>query len=278
VQGVIADKKPSIVEDFQEYFDVELATTPEQMAKVYSIRYRVYCQEFGYEEAESFPDEQESDEFDAHSVHCLVIHKQTGMPAACVRVVNVDQQTQMPMEKHCQDSLDPELFGARAVNRSSICEFSRLAVDGAFRRRAGEHASRFGEMSSMDCTKRELRTFSLLAIAAFVSAFAVSDHIGRTNAFAMMEPFLPRLLKRSGVVVTRVGDDVDYHGVRAPYFITTQDAIDGMPDELCELYEAIHGKFAEGLSSGREGEKMSRKNSHPDEPWLAKLFQPEFAV
>ena len=242
------EKKSSIVEDFQEYFDVELATTPEQMAMVYRIRYRVYCQEFGYEEAEAFPDEQESDEFDGHSVHCLVIHKLTNMPAACVRVVKVDGGTQMPMERFCQASLDADLFGARAAERASICEFSRLAVDGAFRRRAGEHASRFGEISSMDCTKRELRTFSLIAIATFVSAFAVSDHIGRTNAFAMMEPFLPRLLKRSGVVVTRVGEDIDYHGMRAPYFITTQDAVDGMPAELRELYDVIHGKFSHVLA------------------------------
>jgi len=243
-----AKKETSIVEDFQEYFDVELALTPQQMAKVYRIRYRVYCEEFGYEEAESFPDEQESDEFDAHSIHCLVIHKLSGMPAACVRVVNVDQKTQMPLEKFCSDSLDQKLFEARSVNRATICEFSRLAVDGAFRRRAGEHASRFGEITSMDCTKRELRTFSLIAIATFVSAFAVSDHIGRHNAFAMMEPFLPRLLKRSGVVVSQVGKEVDYHGLRAPYFITTQDAVRGMPAELRELYDAIHCKFSSELA------------------------------
>ena len=100
----------------------------------------------------------------------------------------------------------------------------------------------------MDCTKRELRTFSLIAIASFVSAFAVSDHIDRTNAFAMMEPFLPRLLQRSGVVVARVGEDIDYHGARAPYHITTQDAVDGMPDELRELYRVIHAKFSGSLA------------------------------
>jgi len=260
-------KKSSIVEDFQEYFDVELATTPEQMAKVYRIRYRVYCEEFGYEEADAFPDDQECDEFDAHSIHCLVMHKLTGLPAACVRVVNVDPYTQMPMEKYCQDSLDPELFGQYAVNRSTICEFSRLAVDGAFRRRAGEQATRFGEISSMDCTKRELRTFSLIAIATFVSAFAVSEHIGRTNAFAMMEPFLPRLLKRSGVVVSRVGGDIDYHGMRAPYFITTQDAVDGMPPELRELYDAIHGKFANSPVFGPSHKKSQVSMETPASPW-----------
>jgi len=262
--GMLEEKKTSIVEDFQEYFEVELATTAEQMAKVYRIRYRVYCEEFGYEEAESFPDDQESDEFDSHSVHCLIIHKLTGMPAACVRVVNVDQHTLMPMEKYCRNSLDNDLFGSRSLNRSVICEFSRLAVDGAFRRRVGEGASRFGELSSMDCTKRELRTFSLIAIAAFVSAFAISDHLGRPHAFAMMEPFLPRLLKRSGVLVSRVGEDVDYHGIRAPYFITTPAAVGGMPDELRELYRAIHLQFSGSPIFGH-GRKVGRTSVPPPE-------------
>jgi len=272
----MSEKESSIVEDFQEYFDVELATTPEQMAKVYRIRYRVYCEEFGYEEAKSFPDGQESDEFDAHSVHCLVIHKLSGMPAACVRVVNVDDQTQMPMEKYCSNSLDDKLFGEKTANRKTICEFSRLAVDGAFRRRAGEQASRFGEISSMDCTKRELRTFSIIAIATFVSAFAVSDHISRHNAFAMMEPFLPRLLKRSGVVVSRVGEDVDYHGMRAPYFITTQSAVDGMPPELRELYDTIHQKFSRELISSKR-QVTARKSSLLESIYWPPFEKPAFA-
>lgn len=273
----MAEKKVSIVGDFQEYFKLEIASTPEQMEMVYRIRYRVYCEEFGYEEAESFPDHKESDEFDAHSTHCLIIHKLTGMPAACVRVVHVDETTKMPMETYCLDSLDPKLFSARATDRSKICEFSRLAVDGAFRRRAGERASRFGELKSMDCTKRELRTFSLLAIAAFVSAFAVSAHLGRTNAFAMMEPFLPRLLARSGVVVSRVGDDVDYHGIRAPYFITAHDAINGMPGELRDLYDVIHDSFAEKLPPFAEQRGKNVACAERRSSWRGNLFVPLLA-
>lgn len=242
------DRKKSIIDDFQEYFDVELALTPAQMERVFRLRYRVYCEEFGYEEADSFPDHLETDEFDAHSIHCVINHRLSGMPAACVRIVEVDHNTVMPMERFCQDSLDPKLFWQRTVNRASVCEFSRLAVDGAFRRRAGERASRFGEITSMDCSKREVRTFSVIAIAAFISAFAVSELIGRTQAFAMMEPFLPRLLKRSGVIVNRVGENINYHGIRAPYFIKSGDAVASLPPELQELYEAISSKFTHDIA------------------------------
>jgi len=81
----------------------------------------------------------------------------------------------------------------------------------------------------------------------------------------MMEPFLPRLLRRSGVVVSRVGEDIDYHGMRAPYFITTQDAVQGMPPELRELYDAIHGKFANSPVFGckRSASRVSTAASAP---------------
>ena len=61
----------------------------------------------------------------------------------------------------------------------------------------------------------------------------------------MMEPFLPRMLKRSGIEFERAGADIDYHGLRAPYFITTQSAVDNMRADLRELYTEIHKRIAE---------------------------------
>jgi N-acyl amino acid synthase of PEP-CTERM/exosortase system len=247
------EKKASLLEDFQEYFELEMASTPEQMESVYRIRYRVYCEEFGYEPVESFPTDQEMDAFDAHSSHCLVTHKSTGMPAGCARLVHVSEQTLMPMEKFCSSSLDEKIMSSYEDKRATMCEFSRLAVDGAFRRRTGELASRFGEISSLDCTQREKRTFSVIAVATILAAFAMSDRIGRPHCFAMMEPFLPRLLRRSGIVVHPAGREIDYHGVRAPYFFETHETVAGMAEELKEFYEVIRLGFANSGSIGTSG-------------------------
>jgi N-acyl amino acid synthase of PEP-CTERM/exosortase system len=244
------EKKTSLLEDFQEYFELEMATTPEHMEKVYHIRYRVYCEEFGYEPADAFPSEQERDVFDAHASHCLVTHKSTGMPAGCARLVHVSEQTLMPMEKFCSSSLDEKIMSSYEDKRTTMCEFSRLAVDGAFRRRTGEMASRFGEITSLDCTQREKRTFSVIAVATILAAFAMSDRIGRPHCFAMMEPFLPRLLRRSGIVVHPAGREIDYHGVRAPYFFETHETVAGMAEELKEFYEVIRLGFADSAPIG----------------------------
>jgi N-acyl amino acid synthase of PEP-CTERM/exosortase system len=242
-ESIMTMKTRSLIEDFQEYFNLELATSRGQLQSVYRIRYRVYCEEFGYEPLENFPDHLETDEFDENSSHCLVIHKSTGMPAGCARLVHVDEHSLMPMEKFCGSCMDPEILRSFDGRRDTICEFSRLAVDGAFRRRAGEKTTRFGEISSLDITFREERTFSLIAVSTILAAFAMSDLIGRRNCFAMMEPFLPRLVKRSGIIVHPAGTETDYHGKRAPYFFETQEAVGGMVEEMQEFYWAIRESF-----------------------------------
>lgn len=274
-------KTTSLVEDFQEYFDVRIAGRGSaQLEDVYRIRYRVYCEEFKYEPSDAFPLGQEVDAFDDSSVHCLITHKASGMPAGCVRVVTVDDTSLMPMEKYCAQSFDQALMSRFAQNRPAICEFSRLAVDTAFRRRHGEDASRFGELNALDISLRESRTFSLISVAAFLSAFAVSDLIERRHCFAMMEPFLPRMLGRSGIVVSKLGFEVDYHGMRAPYFIRTEDAVGGMAKELQDFYLMIRSNFADhshfagqkgglpaaGLAEHRDGSQDTWPGDHATIP------------
>lgn len=240
------NKDPSLTERFQQYFAVEFAATPEQKREAYRIRYRVYCEEFGYEPADRFPDNAEYDEYDDIALHCLITHRATGTPAGSVRIVpaaGVDGLDLMPFEKHCGDCVDQDFVKALQVPRNTMCEISRLAIDRQFRRRFGEVATRFGQAEAMDFSNQDQRAFSLISVAAFLATTALTDLTGRTNAFAMMEPFLPRLLTRSGIYFQRAGSDMDYHGIRAPYFITTQAVLAGMQPELQALYDEIYATF-----------------------------------
>jgi N-acyl amino acid synthase of PEP-CTERM/exosortase system len=233
-------------ENFLRYFDVALAATEAQKKEVYGIRYSVYCDEFGYEPAHLFPEHEEKDAFDETSLHALVTHRASGLPAGCVRLVSPNGpggSDLLPFETNCAESLDQAFLQSLNLDRSTICEISRLAVDGPFRRRPGERGTRFGEVEGLDCSQQERRTFSMIAVACFLAATALTEIAGQTNVFAMMEPFLPRLLKRSGINFRRAGQDIDYHGLRAPYFITTQSAVENMRPDLKELYTEIHRRI-----------------------------------
>jgi len=237
------EKNIPLAEDFRDYFDVFLANTEQLRSAVYKIRYRVYCVEFEYEPINSFPNKEEFDEFDEHSRHCVIIHKSTGMPAGCVRLVPAAETLILPFEKYCSSSIDKEYIKKLNLDRDKVCEISRLAVDGAFRRRASEARTRFGEIDAIDCTHRERRTFSLISLAAFLSATALTELTGKKNVFAMMEPFLPRMLEKSGIFFNKAGIDIDYHGMRAPYFAKTEDAMKSMHPDLEHFYEYVFGKI-----------------------------------
>ncbi len=153
-----------LTENFLQYFNIALALTPEQKRDVYRIRYNVYCREYKYEPAECFPDGEESDEFDAQSLHCLITHRASLTPAACVRLITPtgrDSQDLLPFEKYCSESLDKALIEALELNRHTVCELSRFTVDSGFRRRVGKGEARYRDVEGRDYTKQEQRALPM---------------------------------------------------------------------------------------------------------------------
>jgi len=235
---------PSLTEAFLNYFDVDLVTSAQQMDQVGHLRYRVYCEEFGYEPASAFPDKRETDQFDAYSVHCIVTHRRSKHAAGCVRMICASDDHALPLETYCLENVFVEYMDSLKGDRDRVCEVSRLAVDPAFRKRPGEDHTQLGEFNAMDCTHQEQRTFSLIAIAAILAGFAISSLSNRTEIFTMMEPNLPRLLRRAGIPVAQAGEVTEYHGQRSPYFISTELSLANMRDDLLGLYGAIHERLA----------------------------------
>lgn len=240
-------KQLSSSDYFFRYFSINLAITPEQKRKVYELRYRVYCQEMGYEDADQFPDEQECDEFDNRSLHCLITHNETGLAAGCVRMITGDEslyEEPLPLEKFCLQSLSIETAELLNRDRSKVCEISRLAVDAAFRRRRGESDTQIGSIGAFDFTdSNHHRARSLIAEAGFLAATAMAHMCGRHYMFAMMEPLLPRVMRKTGLHFERVGQEMDYHGLRAPYVVSVPSILKRIRPELVGLYNTMVNQF-----------------------------------
>jgi N-acyl amino acid synthase of PEP-CTERM/exosortase system len=249
----------AVLENFSKYFSVDLALTPEQKQHVYKIRYRVYCEELHYLDAQK-NDEQgnhldiECDEFDERSIHILVTHRLTNRPAGCVRIVishDSFYEQPLPMEKYCLNALSLQAVQQLNEDRNRIGEISRLAVDPYFRRRSGEHYKVYGSAGALDLHHQEKRAFSLVAVAGLMASAAAAELAGRTDIFAMMDPALPRLMARSGFVFEKIGDVIDYHGKRAPYRITIDSYHRTMPNDLKDFYFDLYDRFKsryEGLT------------------------------
>ena len=234
-----------MLEQFLEVFDVEVATTPILRDQVARLRHIVYCEELRYEPASV--NRRERDAFDGHALFCLLTHRESEKPAGCVRLILASANRSLALEEHCADSLHVAALKELSQDRAEICEFSRLAVDPSFRKRRGECQANGGDFASHGRSQDERRIFSSIGIATLLSAFAAAELLDRERVFGMMEPTLPRLLHRAGITVRPAGDAMDYHGRRAASFITTEEAVTGMRNDVATLYRAIRSRLASSL-------------------------------
>lgn len=227
---------------FHEYFMPMLASSEEQRAQAFRIRYEVYCREFGFERPEEHPSGVETDAYDDQSLHCLLIHQPSGQAAGCVRLVLPDPaapDTPLPFEKHCSDSLDRALAEPLLANRAAIGEISRLAVIRNFRRRTNEQNSPEGNSEAVGFSLIEQRQFPFIAVGLYLCAASTGMLTGLQGVFAMMEPRLARHLSRFGIQFQQVGKVTDYHGPRAPFYITRDGLLHGLKPEISALLDTI---------------------------------------
>lgn len=218
-----------LMEPFSRYFQVLIADTPDLMKKVHQIRYEVFCREFHFEREEDCPGGLEQDDYDAQSVHCLIIHRSSNLPAGCIRLIHTrpdDPAALLPIERYCSTSFYPGATHPSRLPRQGLCEISRLAVSGHFRKRRGESESPAGVAHAIQINDElEYRTFPLLSLTLFMTVLSVATFTQRRSSLAVMEPWLARQLQIMGFSVQQIGEITDYHGARAPFHYTVEQAI-----------------------------------------------------
>jgi N-acyl amino acid synthase of PEP-CTERM/exosortase system len=227
--------------DFLRYFHVAVAVTDEQRRLAARLRHRVYSEELGYEPTVS--SRLESDPHDEHALHCLITHRASGELAGCARLILAGENAQMALEEHCLPSLHVSSLHKLNAHRDVSCEVSRLTVAPAFRLRRASAAGRRKD-EKIHIMRDERRACSLVWFAALLAAVAMAESAGREHLYAMMDARLSRLLKRAGVRVQQAGEFTQYRGDRAAFFITSDDAVAGLSEDLIELFNSIRRQCA----------------------------------
>lgn len=241
----------SIANHFAQFFQIRFANTKELRQEAFKIRYGVYSAELGWEPANDR--EMETDECDNYAFHCLLEHKRTGVFAGCVRLVipPADQQNQkLPFEAHCLDSARKEVIDSSEMPRGAFGEISRLAVLSTFRRREKEKNKPFvlGEVNPETVyTEEERRNFPNIAMGLYLAAVALAEICNHNGMFVMMEPRLNRRLTRFGLPFVQCGDEMDYHGIRAMFYLERAGFNSNLNPEILELYNIIHKDLMDQL-------------------------------
>jgi len=237
----------SIAENFNQYFKIQFADNRMLRQEAFKIRYGVYSSELGWEPKNDA--EMESDEYDDCSFHCLLEHKRTGQFAGCIRLIIppvIDKKLKLPFEKHCIESARLDIMDPAKFDRGSFGEISRLAVLESFRRRDKEKNVPY-VLKEIDpktvYSSDERRNFPNIAIGLYLSSLALAEKFNHVGVFVMMEPRLNKRLQRFGLPFVQVGDEMDYHGLRAMYFLDKNKFYAELSEELQILYQSIRSEL-----------------------------------
>lgn len=234
----------SIAKHFSTYLSPVIAQSDALRSEVFGIRHNVYCEELKFEPAN--PQKQEKDEVDDFSIHCLIQHRPSATYAGTVRIVRprTDEQ-QLPLEKYCLHSITNDALNPKHFRREQICEISRLAVPEQFRRRQSDkfQGAATGVINQQTYSETELRCFPFIAIGLYLSAASCILKLGIDHTFVMMEPRLARSLRFVGITFEQLGPAVDYHGLRAPYYINPEllfkNLTPGFKDMLKDIEDSV---------------------------------------
>ncbi len=240
----------NISEHFTQFLEPQLASTPELKNEVFKIRHNVYCEELAFEETKK--DKQEHDEFDDQSIFSLIKHKPSGHYTSCVRLVRTNSPEQLlPIEKFCLSSITDESLSPKRFNRDEIAEISRLAVKSDFRRRNSDKykGAGTGVISENSYSEIELRCFPFIAIGLYMSAASLGMNTGVRHVYVMMEPRLARSMKFVGIHFQQLGEAIEYHGLRAPYYINAEMFMQNLSPGFKYLYKTIESDLIKQLSS-----------------------------
>ena len=238
-----------IVSDFDAYFDIVPATSAALKDIVYQIRFRVYADELGWENAAQFPTGREQDAFDAHAAHCLLKHRPSDAYIGCVRLVQTnpqDRNAPLPIEAAYARRFSPDVSpGHDAGARSGIGEISRIAVISDFRHRPGERNEPGTSIQEAGKTDpRGRRRFPHIALGLYLAAAACGVNRDLQSVLAMMEPKLARRLRIFGIRFEQVADPIEHHGLRAAYRLTHESFYANLSPPLRALFEFIQAKVA----------------------------------
>lgn len=241
----------SIAKHFNQYFKIQFANTKELRQEAFKIRYGVYSSELGWEPKND--QQMEIDECDDYAYHCLLKHRRTGAFAGCVRLIippTTAPDKALPFEANCLQSARKDIIDTTKLPRGSFGEISRLAVLASFRRREKEKNVPFvvnNVNSSTIYTEEERRNFPNIAMGLYLSAIALASLCKHQGTVVMMEPRLKRRLKRFGLPFQQIGDEMDYHGKRAMFFLDETNFDKELTEQLKELYNIIQVSMAEQI-------------------------------
>ena len=237
------EEPTNIGDGFSKYFEILPAHSDSEKAEAYRIRHSVYCEDLAWEAIR--PDGMETDEYDAHALHCLIRSKDSGKFIGCVRLVLANPDAPdalLPFERTCGPALHRSQFDPAKLPRDRIAEVSRLAIVGQYRRRRGEKHTPAGTIQDSESDNQQPR-FAWLLIGLYMGVFAIAARQGLEHLFLLSEPRLARHLNKIGITNTQIGQPTGHRGFRVPAVMNVDQVISNLEPLLKSVFTHVNGQL-----------------------------------
>ena len=242
----------SLGEGFKKYFEISSAFDEKSRNAVFGIRHEVYCEELGFEPVR--PDRRETDEYDRHSLHCLLrTSTDSATLVGCNRLVLArpdDADFPLPFEHTCRATLDRSIIDPAREPRGAIAEVSRLAVRAHYRRRKGETKTALA-LSDDDFGTKEQPRFPYIPIGLYLAVVALAKHEGVETLFMLTEPRLADHFSKLGVKITQIGGPVEHRGTRVPSMMNVDHVIKNLRFFIKPIWRVVVEEIEAGYANGR---------------------------
>lgn len=234
-----------------------------ELTDIYRLRYKVYCNEWGFEKPENHPDGLITDIYDKNAVHFAARDDTNRLVGAIMLIV--DSPEGFPVEKYCELDIDKD-----KIPRNRTAEISRLSIHRDYRRREedkyiygpdeerrsigsfnyhnnytggrtyfrrSEDRYRHKGARRMNDLPSERRRRHEVLISLYKAVYQESKQRGLSHWYSIMTKGIVMLLGKFGLKFEEIGDPVDYHGIRTPYLVEIRKIEEEMTDRNPDLYE-----------------------------------------
>ena len=92
---------------------------------------------------------------------------------------------------------------------------------------------------SQNISINEQRVFPFIAVSLYLASAAIALEYHMKYVIVMMEPRLARLLARFGIRFAKIGQEMEYHGTRAMFYIDREMLFSNLKPDLLELFNFV---------------------------------------
>ncbi|MEH6822830.1 MAG: PEP-CTERM/exosortase system-associated acyltransferase [Motiliproteus sp.] len=235
-----------IHKQFQNYFRVLPALTPELRQQAFRLRHEVYCRELKWEPINATG--METDHFDAQSHHCLLQNVNNDEYVGCVRMILPNPNTPaelLPFQLTCAEVLNPGEPNADQQHRSAIAEVSRLAIHPKYRRRPSDQGLPVNITDADYGTHKQPR-FPYIPIGLYMGLLEMARLNNIETLYILTEPSLAKHFCKLGGKLHPVGGAIEHRGKRIPYKMDVNLVIKQINILLKPLFNVISAEMKQG--------------------------------